>query len=192
MVRERGVKSGTESKKSRRAIKENMNKSKERKGEETKNTNREERGGGDEGAAQEETTGEAGSRKKGRTVSRTGASEARRKPRGKGAPWTGTTGGTQWQAEKRTEPALEHPGKKRTRTGTSGAKALDWNIQGRRDSQLDCPGLHQEEEATATRKAKENMNKSKERRRENTKKKRRDEGGEGEERVQRQPAKQEG
>ena len=169
-----------------------MNKSKERQQEETKNTNREERGEGDEGAAQKETTGEAGSRKEEGTVSRTGASGARKKPRGNQTPWTGTPGGTQWQADNGTEPGLEHPGKKGTRIGTSGAEALDGNIRGRSGPGLERPGLHQGEEATAARKGKENMNKSNEQRREDTKKKSCDEGGEGEERVQAQPATQEG
>ena len=106
VARERRVKGGAESKKSGRPVKQNMNKSKERKGEEKKNTNREERREGDEGAAQKETTGEAGVREKEGTVSRTGASGARKKPHGNGAPWTGVPGGTQWQADKRKELGL--------------------------------------------------------------------------------------
>ena len=109
--------------------------------EETKNENRDERREGDEGAAEKETTGEAGRRKKVGTVPRTGASGVRKKPHSSKAPWAGTSGGTQWQADKRTEPGLEHPGKKRTRTGTSGQRktwtgtsgeeaVLDWSVRG--------------------------------------------------------------
>ena len=56
-----------------------------------------------------------------------------------------------------------------TRTGTSGeevhtdwnirvAEALDWNIRGGSGQGFECPGLQKEEEATAARNGKENMN----------------------------------
>ena len=190
VARERRVKGGAENKKSGRPVKENMNKSKGWKGEETKNTNREERREGDEGAARKETSGEAGRRKKEGTVSRLEHPGPGRSHTATGPPGLQHPGG---QADKRTEPGLEHPGKKRTRTRTSGAEALDWNVRGRSGPGLERPGLHQEEEATAARrKGKENMNKSKVQRREDTKNKSRDDGGEGEDRVQRQPAKHEG
>ena len=51
VARKMRVRGGAENKKSRRPVKENMNKSQEWKGEETKNTKREERREGDEGAS---------------------------------------------------------------------------------------------------------------------------------------------
>ena len=84
---------------------------------------------GNEGVAQKETTGKARRKEKVGTVPRTGTTEARKKQHSSGAPWAGTSGGTQWQADKRTEPGLEHPGKKvpagnrATRTGSSGGRS---------------------------------------------------------------------
>ena len=73
----------------------------------------------------------------------------------------------------------------------SGAQAQDWNIRERYG--LERSGLHQGEEAMAARtKGEENKNKSKVRRREDTKNQGREEGGGGEDRVQRQPARYEG
>ena len=37
-------------------------------------------------------------------------------------------------------------------------KALDWNIRGRSGPGFECPGQHKEEEATAARNGKEDMN----------------------------------
>ena len=140
--------------KSGRPVKDNMNKSKERKGEETKNKDREETREGDEGSAQNETTGRGRRKKKVGTVRRTGASGARKKPHSNEAPWTGTSRGTQWQADKRTEPGLEHPGKKRHLDWIiRGAEALDWNIRGRSGPGLERPALHKEEEARRQEKA---------------------------------------
>ena len=85
------------------------------------------------------------------------------------------------QADKHTEPGLEHPGKKRTRTGTSG-RHKPWTGTSREVAALDwLPGQHKEEEAAAARKRTENMDKSDERKREDTKNMNRDEGGEGDE-----------
>ena len=148
--------------KSGRPDKENMNKSNERMGEETKIMNRDERREGDEGAAQKETTSKARRRRKVGMVPRTGTSGARKKPHSNGAPWTGTSGGTQRQADKRTEPGLEHPGKnvpagnRATRTGTSGGQKPGTGTTGEEASGpgKERPGLlHNEEEAAVARKA---------------------------------------
>ena len=73
------------------------------------------------------------------TVPRSGTSGARKKPHSNGASWTGTSGGTQWQADKHTEPGLEHPGKNETagprasNTGASGVqKPRDWTKDSRK------------------------------------------------------------
>ena len=105
-----------------------MNKSKERRREDTKNMNRDEGGEGDGGAAQKESNDSRQSKKEMCTMPRTGPSRARKKPHSNGAPWTGTSGGT--QSDKHTEPGLEHPGKnvpagnRATRTGTCGGQKL--------------------------------------------------------------------
>ena len=127
---------GCGGKKSRRPVKEDMNKNKKRMGEKAKKENRDGRREGDEGAAQKETTGEAKRRKKVGTVPRTGTSEARKKSQSNGPPWTriSTSGGMQWQAEKRTEPRLEHPGKKEP--------------AGNRPTGLDYPGPEKRQTAT--------------------------------------------
>ena len=92
---------------------------------------------------------------------RTGTSRARKKPHSNGAPWTGASGGTKWQAGKQTEPGLEDPGKHvqasnmATRTGTSGRQVPWTETSGEEASGpgLERPGLHKEEEEEAARKA---------------------------------------
>ena len=75
--------------------------------------------------------------------------------------------GEEGEADESVEPGLEHPGKKCTRTGTSGAAAPNWNVRGRYGPGLERPGLHKGEEVTeAGRKGKEKKNKGKMRRRE--------------------------
>ena len=64
--------------------------------------------------------------------------------------------GGEGQADKRMELGLEHPGKQRTRTGTSGGRKPWTGTSGE-------AGLHKEEDAAAARSGKESMNKSKER-----------------------------
>ena len=91
----------------------------------------------------------------------TGASRARKKPRSNGAPWTGTSGRTLRQADKHTEPGLEHPRKnvpadnRVDRTGTSRGQKLGTGTIGGEES---GPGkerseLRKEEDAAAARRA---------------------------------------
>ena len=109
-------------------------------GEETKNESRDERREGDEGAAQKETAGGAGRRKKVGTLPRTGVSGVRKKPHSNGAFWTGTSGGSKWQADKRTEPGLEHPGKKRTRLEHLGGETPRLEHPGRKRPWIGASG----------------------------------------------------
>ena len=105
-----------------------MNKNKKRMGEKTKNMNRDERREGDEGAAQKKTTSKAKKRKKVWHRATDWNIRGQEEATHNGAPWTGTSGGTQWQADKHTDPGLEHPGKKEkastraTKTGASGGQ----------------------------------------------------------------------
>ena len=86
--------------------------------------------------------------------------------------------------EKSMDTGLEHPEKKRTRTGTSGGRKpwTDRKIRGGNGPGLERPGLHKEEAAAVARNGKENMNKSNERWRGDTKRKSGQEGGEGDDR----------
>ena len=127
------------------------------------------------------TAGKARRRKTEGTVPRTGLSGARKKPHSNGAPWTGTSGGT--QADMHTEPGLEHLGKnvpagnRATRTGTSGGQMLGTGTTGEEGS---GPGKERQASRAEHRggghggkksggPVKENMNRNKERKGEETK-----------------------
>ena len=132
--------------------------------------------------AQKKTTGKRRRWKKVDTVQRTETA---------GANCTGASGGTKWQADKHTEPRLEHPGKslqagnKATRTGTSVGHKPWTGASGDEASGMERPGLQKEKEEAAARKAggqsRRKMNKSKEQMGEETKDMNHDERREGDE-----------
>ena len=90
---------------------------------------------------------------------RTGTSGSRKKLHSTGAPWTGTSGGT--QADKSTEPGLEQPGKnvpasnRATQTGTSGGQKPVTDASGEEGSRpgKERPGLSEDWEEVAASKA---------------------------------------
>ena len=153
-------------KKSGRPVRENKNKSKERKGEKTMNMNRVSREG-DEGAVQKETTGKARRRRKVGKVPRTqmgtsGAHQALVSIHQN----TGTNGGPHRKEDKRNELEHEQPrkeeraGNRAHRSGTAGGQwtaILDWNIRRRRSRQAAGPrasGAAQEEGGGTNKKSK--------------------------------------
>ena len=167
---ERRVRGGAEKQKNGSPVKENKNKAQEWKRE---------KGTKERLGSKQKRIGKKKERRHGLE---------KKKPRGNGAPRTGTPGGASGQAHGAWTGAS---GKQRTQTGKSGAEVQDWNIRGRYG--LERSVQHQGKEATAAgRKGEENKNKSKVRRREDTKNQSAEEGGGGVDRVERQPARYEG